>query len=274
MGWLKDGRASQQDHGVGSFMSRAGIKGTLKRGIRTYRIDSVATFHSIVATLSSDWVFRGHADTSWLLQPSLARHISLSRSPNPTERNSFEQAVRQHAAEYSESTNRLQYGKHLDAMNEVELMIYGQHHGLKTPYLDWTQSPYVALFFAACECFENDGLIWALNRKSCPKFLKSQDYELTVLESVHRENQRQVAQLGLLTHLTGGGCLMSAVENNAPDDKAYMYKISFRSNLKADFLKTLEMMNLGFHSLMPDIFGVAASANLKTLLRMRPTENE
>jgi len=86
-------------------------------------------------------VFRGHRRYDWGLMPTLARIPSsgvIKEQLAINQLEHFKRAVR----------GRLTDNALVLEGEEDELWSVGQHHGLMTPLLDWTYSPYVALFFA------------------------------------------------------------------------------------------------------------------------------
>jgi FRG domain len=108
-------------------------------------------------------MFRGQTDAKWPLTTSLDRALNRF-TPPVVDRRSAEtfllREFRQHFYRYS------QYVPHNeDVLEWLSLM---QHHGAPTRLLDWTYSPYIALYFAIESAKENsECLVWAVNQTDC-----------------------------------------------------------------------------------------------------------
>lgn len=97
-------------------------------------------------------IFRGHRRNDWSLAPSLGRFASNNIVTERLARDQlsmFRQAVRGRIKDNAILEN--------DEQND-ELWAVGQHYGLMSPLLDWTYSPYVALFFAFAKEDQKDEL--------------------------------------------------------------------------------------------------------------------
>lgn len=105
------------------------------------------------------YVFRGHGDSQWKLEPTIDRYIKGPNSPKRAE-----------ILEAFKFSTRGRRGSHPPAMNEEnDWWALGQHHGLLTPLLDWTESPFVALFFAVDSALKEKTskcTVWALSQYS------------------------------------------------------------------------------------------------------------
>ena len=101
----------------------------------------------------SRWIYRGQASNAWplkthysrfLSQTDCVKHKSFSLDP-------FLEMLNRFLLEASE----LQ-GKNFMNYSFVQQMAIAQHHGLPTPILDWTYSPYIALYFAVNDPIHTD----------------------------------------------------------------------------------------------------------------------
>lgn len=105
------------------------------------------------------FLYRGQADASWRLEPSLRRELA---SKNENRMRCFE--IEQDAkVEFASQAHLHMDPAALPNENDwLEWWSLMQHYLAPTRLLDWSSSPYVAAYFAV-EAGERDGVIWAVN---------------------------------------------------------------------------------------------------------------
>ncbi len=224
-------------------------------------------------------VFRGHRRHDWGLMPTLGRVTTngiITEVLADGQLDRFKRAVR---------------GRLNDTalVNEDdELWSVGQHHGLMTPLLDWTYSPYVALFFAFHKEDDRDEkdnpyrAVYVLNKS----FLVDNETEtgIRVFEPRKDHHGRLVNQAGLFTFSPFDATLENKLTDVLADDEGftdeelrsaseeeqpeilarYICKIYIRNEERDACVRHLRRMNVHHASLFPDLIGASDYCNILT----------
>jgi hypothetical protein len=119
---------------------------------------SLLKFAALPRVRRAQLLFRGQADASWTLRATLDRFRTFT---NDVERlffvNGLLEEFRREAVIVKSAADMLPENDALELL--------ARHHGLRSPLLDWTQSPYIASYFAYNS---NDGRaparVWVLDR--------------------------------------------------------------------------------------------------------------
>lgn len=231
---------------------------------------------------SIDLVFRGHRRYDWGLTPTLARFNEknvVTKELANMQLKLFRKAIRGRITDHSLFDD--------NELENDELWAIGQHYGLKTPLLDWSYSPFVALFFAFAKTDEQDELenpyraIYILNKTA----ISDDEYfrDIRVLEPRKDDHGRLVNQAGLFTfspyEATIENKLIEILGNeDYPDEQLrnasqseeeepailaqYICKIFIKNEQQKECLKFLRRMNVHHASLFPDLIGAADYSNV------------
>jgi hypothetical protein len=113
---------------------------------QTKQIETLADFIKLCDKVSGSW-FRGHDDFSYKLAPSLFRHPTKTQ---PKDVFSLEKDL------FSRFKQRSIPFLQEPAGSDLDYLFVMQHFGVPTRLLDWTENPFIALFFALHSSLKKD----------------------------------------------------------------------------------------------------------------------
>jgi hypothetical protein len=116
---------------------------------------------------SPNWIFRGQSNADWPLVTSLQRALQ-SAEVSDTERRA---AVENSVIGFFKERARLHLQNAPDEGDLLGWLAVMQHYGAPTRLQDWTQSPFVAAYFAYREDTGEDAAVWALQAFFCRRTL-------------------------------------------------------------------------------------------------------
>ena len=233
--------------------------------IRYWRRFESALGNKLMNPPGTELIFRGQRRQEWQLTPTLGRY---SNSGVVDARRAEEQK-----REFRLAMRGRGIGPEL-LDEDNELWAFGQHHGLATPLLDWTKSPFVALFFAFADpdfSYEDPNptrTIFEINKTA----LEELDADL-IVQPLRNDHTRLVNQAGLFTLSPLGSDtlssrifnLLSETEAVDMDDPAavgrYIFKIHVPNEERRECLAMLRKMNIHHGSLFPDPIGASLYCN-------------
>jgi len=220
------------------------------------------------------YAFRGHANKSYRLEPTLSRLLS-PHSPTEEDAISIESRI---TFEYMRRSKHLRPreagGVFGGRTAEIEHWQTMQHYGAPTRLLDWTRSFYVALYFAVSSEPNVDGSVLVVDVSSLDNWSgksgmprKSEDFNqfigetpTAIVYSPSADFERAIIQQGLFTFPTHLVCDHNSLyqgQTNGTHEE--MQRITIASTCKPRLLSQLVSMNVTAATLFPGLDGIARS---------------
>jgi hypothetical protein len=243
------------------------------------------------------YVWRGHRCDSWRLEPTLDRLIREAKAPEAKEW----KFAKLHLEAFKRATLGRRGSNPQPLTSDDEWWALGQHHGLATPLLDWTNSPFVAAFFAFASTGADQTThraVFALHRPSIESMVKVElaservrirerqkeiekrggpkglmdiailgseaEPEISFILPRLDENQRLVAQGGLFTRSHTEVPIDEWIaKHQEPEDASLtLLKCLVPDSEREKCLQLLNRMNINPLSLFPDLVGASSYCNL------------
>lgn len=263
-------------------------------------IDSLRDLQQLVAYANARWpnanrcLFRGQSSTDWSLQTSLGRELASSGlgwyQVAQLEREIMNRFWREAHRELEPGVS----SKRAISLNSWPLM---QHYGTPTRVLDWSLSPYVALYFAVEQRWEDDGALWWFSATAAQNLMSRKfgsghlDMERLLFESgdddvftlsspppsmlftyeLHLAVQRMGNQQSMFTVCLDPRADHALVleELASYADGPHCGKLIVPKELKPELLRELQLMNVTGKAMFPGLDGLGRTLAELTKLSIR-----
>jgi hypothetical protein len=236
----------------------------------------IAGAYAVSSPLERAVAFRGQSKAEWTLKPTLTRLVEgLSEAASRKVEGEALTDFRRHA--------------HLDVppgmqFPEREVVIWWavmQHYGAPTRLLDWTESAWVAAYFAVERDPEDPGAVFILLPGAVEQAMKERFADHALLDNQHarfveqeprpslytfelkRHTNRMGAQQTLVTAspqilADHQDLIASAIPVGDPRETRFL-KLVIPAALKPEFMRRLRTMNITARALFPGIDGLGRS---------------
>jgi hypothetical protein len=255
--------------------------------VKQINLGSWSEFKSKIDSFRLDWIYRGQANSSWELSSSLERSSLLEID------HEIEIVL---IAEYQKAIRSF-HDFNGNPKTTIEWLSLLQHHGTPTRLIDFTESPYIAAYFAFQdeESEISDSVaIWCVNRISFYQaalyYLDKQNEQVEITTSdkqylfnesnfeklfsrdidcimpfdLSNANQRQLIQQSVfVAAMNPQKKFVDQLSFLDYQEKPIMTKLTIPSKERKVALRDLIKMNITHATLFPGIDGFARSLNLK-----------
>jgi hypothetical protein len=250
--------------GVGSSGGGTAVspktRGALRSALVPSRVNNWQGFKRYVSSLPPKrFIFRGHESAMWRLRSSFYRAGRANLDRYLTEDIAqLQKQLGAHTRHIYDLNNPLHYGAFVNL---------AQHHGYPTPLLDWTWSPYVAVFFAyrnipkrtkyrrgaKIRICQFDVLAW----NQIPQFDKLFPIQphMSVLDAVAFDNSRVIPQQGISTISNVDDLETYIAEVERARGHTYLSVIDLPISQRDIVMQELALMGITAGSLFPGLDG-------------------
>ena len=227
--------------------------------------------------------YRGHSCKDWKLDSSLFRIV---RGDNISEcKVEFyeKEAQQEFVSQAHLLDEKIAYN---NSMNSIAVNVDMQHYSCPTRLVDWSGSPYIALYFAVVENIQHDGALYVWDasfyqaniKKLYPEFngfesstfLNFKKFDVIQLVFATKKNERLVRQQGCFSisnNILKSHCDLISEIGKKVNKESGLFKLEIPKELKMEFLSRLNMMNISSNSLFPGFDGLGRSIKESLLLR-------
>jgi hypothetical protein len=225
------------------------------------------------ATGGVTYYWRGQRDPCWPLASSLARRLRTraerARRAGRSPTKEYEQLVREHLERFKSAASGLRGSAPKD-LTEEQWWALGRHYGLATPLLDWTEKPYIALFFALrgavpvddVESAEPDDRFALFRLGDGPELREAAaEGDLAIVRTPIDELGRMQQQRGLFTWLRSDRYFDLGDLLERTGRGSLLVQANVSSSVLPRALRDLELHGIDHRMLFPDLYGAARHAN-------------
>lgn len=219
----------------------------------------------------AEYLYRGHRDSTWELESTFDRkYKDFLNKIDPSLQISldYDDLLSSHLENFKKNSigRRINSNKKL---KNKEWWALGQHYGLDTPLLDWSLSPYIALYFALYNTVSPESgyrTLWIFSPLALYEIAINQEPESKFIEQIDSpidENIRLLSQRGKFTKTPNGDSVEKFIKDNINLKGHYsvLFRIDIHENLRELFLRHLNSMNINHSTIFPDLTGATELSN-------------